>query len=218
MYVMNMTTEEMAREYRADLLELNANNNRIDNSEYVSKLINKHKKAGRFCFVRFSKTSRNNRYVNVYQYVKTKSTQQAVRWDWTVKSMALMQTRKGVAVIAFFADASIAIVFQQHFFNRYKERLLEVCDWKTRNELMNATTAEKVIAVWAKRNPNIIWMNTKSKFKEKEHIFAPIEDGVVLMQCDGERIQANTFITKGMYSEKQLAMVEQAEQAKRQDT
>lgn len=215
MYVQSMTTDEMAREYHADLAEIDEFNKRIDSSSYVAKMFNKAKKAGRFCFARFYTTSRKNRYVNVYQYVKTKSTQQVARWDWSVCSMALMQTNKGVSVVSFFADATMAIVFQQHFFARYKQRLLEAGDWKTKNELLNATTTEKLIAVWARRNPNIIWMNTKTKFQDMEHIFAPIEDGIVLMQWDGKHIQANTFITKDMCSKKQLEMVTQAEDAKR---
>lgn len=36
------------------------------------------------------------------------------------------------------------------------------------------------------------------------------------MQWDGEHVQANTFITDGMYSEKQSEMLSQAEDAKQE--
>lgn len=215
MYIQNMTTEEMVREYRADLPEIERFNNHIDQSEFVAKQLNKSRKSGKLCFVRYCTTTRNNKYINVFQYVKTRdSTYKSVKWDWAVRSIALMQTYKGVCAIGLFDSANIAIVFQQHFFVRYKQRLSEICDWKTKNELQKTSTIEDIIAVWAKRNPDIIWINTKCKFDDREHIFAPINDGVILIQWDGQHIQANTFITEGMYSKKQEELLNQAENAK----
>lgn len=217
MYIQNMTTEEMVREYRADLPEIEANNNRIDRSEYVGKQLYKARKTGRYSFVRYYKTNKGNRYINVFQYTRSSgSTRKNPKWDWSVHSIALMQTYKGISAIAFFSEANIAIVFQQHFFVRYKERLLNVCDWQTKSELSKTKTIEDIIAVWIKRNPDIVWINTKSKFDNREHVFAPINDGTILMQWDGEHIRANTFITDGMYSEKQSEMVSQAEDAKQE--
>ncbi len=217
MYIQNMTMEEMAREYRADLPEIETNNNRIDRSEYVGKQLSKARKVGKYSFVRYYKTDRGNRYINVFQYTKSReSSRNNPTWDWSVHSIALMQTYKGTSAIAFFSEANIAIVFQQHFFVRYKQRLLNVCDWQTKNELLKAKTLEDIITVWIKRNPDIVWINTKSKFDNREHIFAPINDGTILMQWDGEHIQANTFITDGMYSEKQSEMLSQAEDAKQE--
>lgn len=217
MYIQNMTMEEMVREYRADLPEIEKNNNRIDCSEYAGKLLYKARKTGRCSFIRYYKTQRGNRYINVFQYVKSSiSTRNNPRWDWSVHSIALMQTYKGLSAIAFFSEANLAIVFQQHFFVRYKQRLLNVCDWKTKNELLKTKTIEDVIAVWIKRNPDIVWINTKSQFNNREHIFAPINDGTVLMQWDGQHIQANTFITEDMYSKKQVEMVGRAEDAKQE--
>lgn len=217
MYIQNMTMEEMVREYRADLPEIEANNMRIDNSEYVGKILYKARKTGRCCFVRYYKTKRNNRYINVFQYTRSSvSTRKNPKWDWSVHSIALMQTYKGLAAIAFFSEANMAIVFQQHFFVRYKQRLLDVCDWQTKNELLKTKTTEDIIAVWIKRNPDIVWINTESKFENREHIFAPINDGTILMQWDGEHIQANTFITDDMCSKQQAEMIDQAENAKQE--
>lgn len=217
MYIQNMTMEEMVREYRADLPEIETNNNRIDHSEYVGKQLDKARKAGKYSFVRYYKTDKGNRYINVFQYTRSsEGSRRKPKWDWSVHSIALMQTYKGISAIAFFSEANMAIVFQQHFFIRYKERLLNVCDWQTKNELSKTKTIEDIIAVWIRRNPDIVWINTKSKFDNREHIFAPINDGTILMQWDGEHVQANTFITDGMYSEKQSEMLSQAEDAKQE--
>lgn len=217
MYIQNMTTEEMVREYRADLPEIEANNNRIDESEYVGKQLYKARKTGKYTFVRFYKTERGNKYINVFQYVKSnESTRKSFKWNYSVHSIALMQTYKGTSAIAFFSEANIAIVFQQHFFIRYKQRFLSVCDWQTKNELSQAKAIEDIIAVWIRRNPEMVWINTKSKFDNREHIFAPINDGTILMQWDGKHIQANTFITNDMYSKKQLELIDKAEDAKQE--
>lgn len=217
MYIQNMTMEEMVREYRADLPEIEINNSRIDSSEFVGEQLYKARKTGKYNFVRYYKTERGNKYINVFQYIKSsKSTRNKPKWEYNVYSVALMQTYKGICAIVFFSEANIAIIFQQHFFVRYKQRLLDVCDWQTRNELSRTKTIEDIIAVWIKRNPEIVWINTKSKFDNREHIFAPINDGTILMQWDDKHIQANTFITNDMYSEKQLEMANEAEDAKRE--
>lgn len=210
-----MTTEEMAREYRADLPEIEAKNRNVDSSEYVAKSLHKARKTGHFCFVRRYTTTRNNKYINVFEYVKSsESTSKNIKWNWTVRSIALMQTYKGVCAIAFWGDTNIAVVFQQHFFVRYKQRLLAACDWRTKNELTKAKDIEDIIAVWIKRNPDISWINTKVKFGDNEHIFAPIKDGAILIQWNGKSIQANTFITNDMCSNKQFLMVSKAKEAK----
>lgn len=217
MFIQNMTTEEMAREYHADLPEIEAKNKRIDGTEYVVKSLYKARKTGKLYFVRHYTTARNNKYINVFEYIKSNDSKgKNLKWDWNVRSVALMQTYKGTCAIAFFGNADIAIVFQQHFFVRYKQRLLSVCDWRTKNELNNAKTIEDIIAVWIKRNPDISWINTKVKFGDKEHVFAPIKDGVILIQWGENTIQANTFITNNMCSDKQFQMVSQAKEAKQE--
>lgn len=208
MFIQNMTSRELVQEYRSDLPEIEANNERIDNSAYVSGLLKKNRKRNEVCFVRYFKTSRNNTYINLFKYIrKAESTRKTVKWDWKVWSFGLMPTFKGTCAIGFFEEASLAIVFQAHFFCRYKERLMKVCNWQTRNQLNNTKSIEDIIALYIKRNPITTWINTKSKFGDKEHIFAPINDGVALIQWDGENIQANTFITEDMYSEQQHDMV-----------
>ena len=211
MFIQNMTSRELVQEYRLDLPEIEGNNERIDNSTYVSDLLKKHRKKNEVCFVRYFKTVRNNTYINLFKYTrKAESTRKSVKWNWQVWSFGIMSTYKGTCAIGFFEEASLAIVFQAHFFNRYKERLMKVCDWQTRNQLAQAKTVEDIIPIYIKRNPATTWINTKSKFGDKEHIFAPVNDGVALIQWDGENIQANTFITEDMFSYQQRGMAGQA--------
>ncbi len=211
MFIQNMTSKELVKEYKFDLPEIESFNNRIDGSSFVADLLKKGRKKDCVCFVRYCKTSRNNTYINVFKYYrKSESTRRDIRWGWQVWSFGLMQTFKGTCAIGFFEEALLAIVFQAHFFQRYKERLMKVCDWQTRNQLSQAKRIEDIIAIYIKRNPITTWMNTKSKFGDKEHIFAPVNDGVALIQWDGESIQANTFITEDMYSLQQLDMVGRA--------
>lgn len=207
MFIQNMTSRELVQEYRSDLPEIERNNEWIDNSAYVSNLLKKHRKKNEVCFVRYFKTTRNNTYINLFKYTRNaESTKKSVKWNWQVWSFGVMPTYKGTCAIGFFEEASLAIVFQAHFFNRYKERLIKVCDWQTRNQLSQAKTVEEIIPIYIKRNPTTTWINTKSKFGDKEHIFAPVNDGVALIQWDGENIQANTFITEDMFSYQQQGM------------
>ena len=211
MFIQNMTSDELVQEYRADIPEIEKNNERIDKSTYVSDLLRKGRKKDSVSFVRYCKTTRNNTYINVFQYFKKeRSTRKSVHWDWRVYSFGLMQTYKGTCAIGFFDNAGLAIVFQPHFFNRYKERFMKECDWQVKNALCQAKKVEDIIPIYIRRNPNTTWINTKSKFNGKEHIFAPVNDGVALIQWDGKYIQANTFITETMYSEQQHEMVGKA--------
>lgn len=208
MFIQNMTSTELVREYRNDLPEIESFNSRIDSSAFVVNLLRKERKKSCVHFVRYCKTSRNNTYVNVFKYSQSdNSTRRDTKWNWQVWSFGLMPTFKGMCAIGFFEEASLAIVFQAHFFHRYKERLLKVCDWKTRSQLSQTKRLEDIIALYIKRNPVTTWMNTKSKFGDKEHVFAPINDGIALIQWDGEHIQANTFITEDMLSLQQQSMV-----------
>lgn len=221
MFIQNMTSVELANEYRSDLPEIEAYSKLVDKSAYVHGLLKKERKKDCVCFVRYLKTSRNNTYISVFKYYKKEgSTKKNAKWNWQVWSFGLMQTFKGTCAIGFFEEASMAIVFQAHFFHRYKERLMKVCDWQTRNQLSQAKRIEDIAAIYIKRNPITTWLNTKSKFGDKEHIFAPVNDGVALIQWDGQNIQANTFITEDMFSLQQHDMlgrtrcVEQLEQEK----
>ena len=56
------------------------------------------------------------------------------------------------------------------------------------------------------------WIETRSVFRNKVHIFGPVNDGVALLQWDKCRklLQANTFVTMDMLDEKQTEMVNYA--------
>ena len=58
-----------------------------------------------------------------------------------------MNTNKDVSAIAFYAESKQAIKFNPHFFQRYKERFIEVCDWQTRNQLATAKDIIDVIGI-----------------------------------------------------------------------
>ena len=64
-----------------------------------------------------------------------------------------------------------------------------------------------------KRNLTMTWIETKSVFRNKIHIFGPVNDGVALLQWDKHRklLQANTFVTMDMLDGKQLQMVRYAQ-------
>ena len=211
MFILNMTSMELVQEYRSDLPEIESKNVLIDQSAYVSDLLNKCRKQNKVSFVRYYTTNRHNTYINVFQYTKkAESTRKSPKWDWCVYSFGLIPTFKGTCAIGFFEEAGLAIVFQAHFFLRYKERLMKVCDWQTRNQLKQAKSVEGIIPIYIKRNPIATWINTKSKYGDKEHVFASINDGVALIQWDGKNIQANTFITEDMFSQDQQGMNERA--------
>lgn len=210
MFIQTMTSNELWKEYNADLPELNAYGARIDNSEYVSKLLQKNKKSGNLSFVKFFNTARGNRYINVFKYTKLQNR----AWDWIVLSVGLMNTPKGICAIMFSDDRRMALTFQAHFFMRYKSRMLEVCDWKLRNNLNAAKSLEDIIAIYIRRNQDAAIAKTGSKYGNKEHLFAPVNDGVVLFQDNGKTIQANTFITEDMLSLKQKELMDNAVKSK----
>lgn len=124
-----MTSAELAAEYRADLPEIDADNNRFDQSAYVSKVLLKHRKTNAIGFDRVFYSRRGNKYLNVYTYRKTdESTSMKAKWDWDVYTVGLIETKKGVCAVMFYDDAQIAVVFQAHFFLRYRERFSQECD------------------------------------------------------------------------------------------
>lgn len=56
------------------------------------------------------------------------------------------------------------------------------------------------------------WIETKAIFRNRIHIFGPVNDGVSLLQWDKKRklLQANTFVTMDMLDERQTEMVKYA--------
>lgn len=211
-----MTSSELAAEYRADLPEIEADNNRFDQSAYVSKVLLKNRKATAMGFDREFHSKRGNKYLNVFTYYKTsESTSKKAKWNWNVYTIGLIETKKGVCAVMFYDDAQIAVLFQAHFFRRYKERFSQECDWITRKKLQLSKSVADIIPIYIRRNFSVAWMKTKSKYGDKEHVFAPINDGVALLQWDGKRLQANTFITKSQYSKQQQDMVDMANEYKK---
>ena len=100
-----------------------------------------------------------------------------------------------------------AVRFTSHFFERYRERVV-----KSRimtSSMIDCYNDLGLIGLFAARNKDITWIETETVFAEKVHIFAPINDGVVLLQWDSDKkvLQANTFVTEDMLSKKQLEMV-----------
>lgn len=213
MFLMNMTNEELVLEYRLDLPEIKARNKAFDSSAYVSKVLRKKRKSEHIGFVRDYVVKRSgNRYLNVFDYhKKADSTGKLTNWEWEVFTIGLFETFKGLCAVMFYDEARIAVVYQAHFFIRYKERLMKECDWKTRQQLQYAKTLIDTMVIFNKRNPSVAWMNAKTKFGDIHHIFAPIDDGAILAQWDGKKLQANTFITKSMYSNQQRDMVDAAQ-------
>ena len=123
-----------------------------------------------------------------------------------------MGTCHGVAAIAFYTESKQAIKFNPHFFQRYQERFIKVCDWQTRSQLTMAKNIIDVIGIYMKRNLTMTWIETKSVFRDKVHIFGPVNDGVALLQWSKRHrtLQANTFVTMDMLDEKQAEMVKYA--------
>lgn len=217
MMLMNMSSEELAAEYRADLPEINASNDIFDNSKYVSKQLYKNYKKQMVGFTRVIKTKRRNEYLNVFTYIHSdESNRSCGKWNYIVYTMAMLQTSKGRAMVAFFNDAKIGVIIQAHFFNRYKERMLSECDWKLRSQLLAAKSLDDIVALYTRRNCQTAWIPTESKFGCRSHIFAPVPDGAALYQWNEKtsQLQCNTFITKTMYSEQQQEMENKANEYK----
>lgn len=209
MFVDTMSSTSLLQEYLADSDELQELAYRFNRSRRVSDYLRKRKKSLQAVITKVFRTERYNRYLGIFLYSRAKH-----RTDWDLQPyfVGLMDTHKGTATIAFFKESERAVKFTPHFFRRYRERFLAVCDWQTRNQLANATSIEDLAAIYIRRNLGIIWIETSSVFRDKVHIFAPVNDGVALLQYDKERklLQANTFVTMDMLDERQTQMVEYA--------
>ncbi|MCM1140207.1 MAG: hypothetical protein NC453_16700 [Muribaculum sp.] len=211
MFIDAMSSKELLAEYSADLPQLQSLTSRFDQSEYVTRYLNKRKKSLKVVITKVFTTSRGNRYLGLlfyYQsgYGKNKG------WDWSSYHIGLMNSYKGLCAIAFFNESNQALKFTPHFFKRYKERFYKIADWQTRNELTSAKALSDIVAIYMKRNLSITWIETKSVFRNTVHIFGPINDGVALLQWDKKNkvLQANTFVTEDMLDEKQYEMVQYA--------
>ncbi|QCD42809.1 hypothetical protein E7747_11245 [Duncaniella dubosii] len=211
MFEETMSGDELLNEYRLDLPEIQAKTLRYDKSDYVTRYLWKHHKQPTVIMTKIFDSSRGNAYLGILVYFQT-GIGKTKKWDWSSFHIGLMNINKGVSAIAFYAESKQAIKFNPHFFQRYKERFIEVCDWQTRNQLATAKDIIDVIGIYMKRNLTMTWIETKSVFRDKVHIFGPVNDGVALLQWSKHHrlLQANTFVTMDMLDAKQTQMVEYA--------
>lgn len=206
-----MSGTQLLKEYLTDLPEIQESTLRFDRSEYVGKYLKKRQKQNQVVITKIFKMSRGNRYIGICIYSQV-GIGKMKQWVWNSFHIGLMNTYKGIASIAFYTDSKQALVFTPHFFKRYKERFSSVCDWKVRNQFSLVKSIEDIISIYISRNIGIAWIETQSVFRNKTHIFAPVNDGVALLQWDSEKklLQANTFVTMDMLNDKQLEMVNAA--------
>lgn len=210
MFIEKMTNVELLSEYNADLKDIQKQMMSFSESSYVTSRLLKHRKQQRVVITKIFKSLRGNRYLGIMLYFRKDG--KGGNWEWTSYHIGLMHTFKGTAALAFYLDSGMAVKFTPHFFNRYRERFCKVCDWQTRNSLDAAKTTEELIGIYIKRNLSTTWIETESVFKDKVHIFAPVNDGVTLLQWDKRHkiLQANTFVTMDMLDNKQTEMVKYA--------
>ena len=208
MFIDTMTSVELLQEYRADINEIRQKTDTFDQSEYLKEYLYKRRKLPRVVISRQTNTSRNNKYLGVYIYYQV-GKGKVYHWTWASYHAAIMNTARGTMIVAFYEENNQAVKYTPHFFQRYKERLMNVADWKLKNALNAADTQEKIATLYIQRNLGTAWMETKSVYNDKLHIFAPVPDGVTLLQWDSKNktMQANTFITYDMLDQKQLDMV-----------
>ena len=211
MFEETMSGNELLDEYLQDLEVLQFKTVRFDKSDYVSRYLWKRRKNPTVIITKVFPTLRGNTYLGILIYNQS-GVGQSKQWNFTSFHIGLIQTSKGLGAIAFYAESKQAIKYNPHFFIRYKERYMEVCDWQTKNQLMQAQSNLDIIAVFMKRNLTMTWIETKSVFRNKVHIFGPINDGVALLQWDKHRklLQANTFVSMDMLDAKQTEMVKYA--------
>lgn len=209
MFIETMSSTELLHEYQADLNEIQDRTIAYDGSEYVRNYLWKRRRQQRVVISKPIVTARGNRYLGVLIYTQN-GFGTTKKWLWESYHVGFMNTSRGMMVLAFFAEKKMAVKYTTHFFQRYKSRMLEVCDWKTKGALLSADTNEKIVATYIQRNLGSSWIETQSVYKDKTHVFAPVPDGVALMQWDDKRktMQANTFVTYKMLDEKQNGMIE----------
>lgn len=208
MFIETMTGKELFGEYYADLSEIQAKTLSFDRSEYIANYLWKRHKQTRVVVTKSFTTSRNNTYIGLLTYTQSGIGKKKM-WNMFSIHVGLMNTARGPCAIVFYEDSQKAIKFTSHFFRRYKERLMPVTDWKTRNDLARAKSDMDIISIYIKRNPSMTWIETETEFRDNVHIFGPVNDGVALLQWNkrNKLLQANTFVTPNMLNAKQSKMV-----------
>lgn len=210
MFDVRMSSDQLVAEYHADLPEIQEQTISFDKSNYVSKYLRRHKREELATITRFFNSSRGNGYLGILVYTKSHNPHQKSKWRFVSFHIGLMNTRKGMCAIAFYAQSRQAIKFTAHFFHRYKERFEKICDKDVRSQLSISESVVDIISVYMKRNLSMTWIETRSVFSNNVHIFAPVNDGVALLQWNRQKklLQANTFVTMDMLDEKQAEMVD----------
>lgn len=212
MYDFSMSGKELLQEYSLDLGMLQDMTSRLNNSHYVTKALQKFRKKNQVVVPQVMKTERQNYYLSMMIYDNVRSGRKSV-WQFSSFHIALLSSHKGPMAISFYPDCNQVVRYTSHFLERYKERFISTCDdWKTRKELILANNPLEVLAIFMRRNLVMTWIETKTVFHDRTHIFGPINDGVALLHWDRKKrlLQANTFITMEMLNQKQLEMVKWA--------
>lgn len=206
-----MSGKELVEQYQLDLEDLQNKTLRFDRSDYITRLLKKHRKKQSIILTKGFTSWRGNNYLGILIYTRN-STTSLKSWELSSYHIGLIITAKGISAIAFYAESNQAIRFNPHFFRRYKERFAKVCDWETRNSLEAAKGIIDVIGIYMTRNLSMTWLETKSVFRDNVHVFGPVNDGVALLQWNKSHklLQANTFVTMDMLDDKQTEMVEYA--------
>lgn len=201
------TGKEILKEYCDDLVDLRRQTIEYSLSTKVAQYFQKHRRQDTITLTPRFRTSLNNEYFGVLIYSKDKNSRVLDAYH-----VGLVDTPRGKCALTFLLSSHNVLQITPHFAERYKERYSKVSEWNTRGALVAAKTFEEIIKIFIIRNHDIIWVETKTAFRNKLHIFAPIPDGVMLLQWDRKRqlLQANTFITYDMLSEKQMWFVEEA--------
>lgn len=209
MFEERMSSKELLGEYYSDLREIQLKASRFDCSVYTLNHLKRHRKELQVVIPRIFNTERANRYLGIFFYNRNEGCNMSPAWNMNFIDMGLMRTKKGDAAIVVYSDVDQALVMTPHFFDRYLERCLYQVDWKTRLKLMKAKTEVDIMEVYFSRNPFITWIETDVVFYNRTHIFAPVHDGVALLQWDKKLglLKANTFVTEDMLDEKQLKML-----------
>lgn len=211
MFEETMSGSQLLDEYYADLQDIQTQTLRFDGSDYVCRYLWKRHKQSQVILTKIFTSQRYNRYLGILIYTQS-GIGKSKQWNMSSFHIGLMETSRGLCAISYYTESNQAIKYTSHFFQRYRERYLAICDWQIRNQLRAAKTIVDIAEIYMKRNLSMTWIETKSVFRSKVHIFGPVNDGVALLQWDKNRklLQANTFVTEDMLDDKQSDMVKYA--------
>lgn len=206
-----MSGSELLDEYFLDLKDVQAKTLRFNQSEFVKRKLRKRPKDPKILISKVFVSNRGNKYLVLLSYSEPGNDVRRTRL-MSSYHIGLLDTAKGLSAIIFYAESGQAVKYTPHFFSRYRERFMKVCDWQTRNALHSSKNTMDIVGIYMMRNLTMTWIETKSVFRNKIHVFGPVEDGVALLQWDTnhELLQANTFVTMDMLNDNQTQMVKSA--------